>query len=430
MNPQRPSRSAREIEPFWNRIGAITRYPLQSGVLMTIGVLALCRLVLYLPLGFILNVVVTVVLYKYAFQVLRATANGFTEPPEGMSGIEDYLARDQLFLQVIFIAIGFFAFLLLGLTGGVLVSILLALALPGATMTLTIEQSLGAALNPARWLWVAGAIGWAYLALVLLVYMVQVSGAFATHLVPDFIPEFMQLVLVYFCQHYALVVCFHLTGYLILQYHEQLGYTPSAPARPLRKANDEPYQALLDEVEEHTREDRLDQALALLKRQVESDGGTAAVHERYRKLLKITQGSADLAAHTRAWVPILLGQGKNKAALDALREALDADPSFALTDPEHITRLAQQADKLGFWQLALRLSTGYHSRFPNHPDIVPNYLMAARLLAERHNQDSQALALLDNLLLRFGSHPQIDEVHQLRERIAKLAAPAVAKPAR
>lgn len=415
------------VEPFWNRIGAITRYPMQSGVLMTIGGLAILRLVSYLPFGWLLNFFVTIALYKYAFQVLRATANGFSEPPEGMSGVEDFLARDQLIVQFLFLVAGIVSFWLLGVTGGILMMIALALALPGATIALVVDQSLESGLNPARWAQVAGAIGWPYLAMVGLIYAAQMSGMFAVSMVPDFIPEFIQLVVVYFFQHYALVVCFHLAGYLILQYHAPLGFTPTAPVR-LKRATDEPYQDLLDEVETHTREGRLDAAIALLKKQLHSEGGTSAVHERYRKLLKINHGGADLVAHTHSYLPILIDAKKIKAALDVVREALDADPDFVIRDPAQLTLVAHQAERMGFWQLALALTQGYHTRFVNHPDIVPNYLLAARLLSERHGQDDKALALLDGLISRFADHPQIGEVQAQRAHVATLLATAKKSP--
>jgi hypothetical protein len=412
-----PSTRRRTIVPFWDRLGAITRYPLQGAVLLSIGVLAVLRLVVYLPFGFILNVLVTIALYKYAFQVLRATANGFTDPPEGMAGVEDYLARDQLILQAIFIIVAVVSFVLLGPVGGLGLSLLLAAMLPGATITLAIDQSLGSALNPSRWMDVARALGWPYLALVLLLYLVQMSGMFATALVPDVIPEFLQVIIFYFFQHYALIVCFHLTGYLMLQFHEPLGFEPTG-LDTLKKATDEPYQELLDDVETLVRDGDTDGALERLKRQVTTEGGTPAVHERYRKLLKAVGTPADLVAHTRLWLPQLLAAGQTKAALDATREAADADPGFALDDPSAVTRMSKQAAQMGFWELALRLTHGFHQRFPQHPDVVPNYLLAARLMSEKQNRDAQAITLLDALLARFGDHPDISGVRQLRQALA------------
>ena len=89
-----------EIVPFWNRLREITLYPAHPHALLTIGVLAVCHLAGYFPgVGFILDLLVWIALYKYAFECLRATANGRLEPPEIVEGVW-VEAEGELFVQL------------------------------------------------------------------------------------------------------------------------------------------------------------------------------------------------------------------------------------------------------------------------------------------------------------------------------------------
>src|SRR3569623_3333268 len=94
---------AKSVPPVWNRLRQITLYPLHPGAMSTIVVLALCKLVVYIPFGRFLSAAVTIAMYKYAFECLRATANGFMEPPEIAQSVERSTAVKQIWLIVIFV---------------------------------------------------------------------------------------------------------------------------------------------------------------------------------------------------------------------------------------------------------------------------------------------------------------------------------------
>jgi hypothetical protein len=45
----------------------------------------------------------------------------------------------------------------------------------------------------------------------------------------------------------------------------------------------------------------------------------------------------------------------------------------------------------------LNLLGGFHKRFRNHADIARNYLLAAKIMAERMNKEMQARALPEQI---------------------------------
>ena len=408
------------IEPFWQRLRAISLYPAHAGALTTIATLSICHLVAYVPFGFALDLLVWVALYKYAFECLRASANGRLEPPEFATSVDDSLGWSQIWLQLAFLILNIAGYLLLGPVGGAICSIVLALALAGAIMALAMDENLSHALNPATWLAILARIGWPYLAVAGLYFMFNVSQRYAQAMVVPFLPPFISLVVFYFIAHYVVVATFHLMGYLIYQYHEEVGYEPVAPKTPLRRVSDDPDQATLDEAAQHVRDGQLDAARELIGTQLRGRGGSDGLHTQYRKLLALGEHRDEQLRHGREWISILLAQDKDRRAVDVARECLDLDPAFQLAQPDEVARVAQKAVDSGASQVALKLVSGFHKRHPKHRDIPQNYLLAAKLLAERMGKDAEARALLDQLTAAYPQHPLAGEIAAYRQFLDKL----------
>lgn len=406
------------ITPFWLRLREISLYPLQGAALVTLVSLTVARLVYYAPFGWALNLLIWFAFYKYAVTVLRRTADGRLEAPEVSWEGEDsgWLQVVLQFVFAVFAAIGFLA---LGPKGGVLVVILLSIALPGATMSLAMDENFGRAINPLTWVEIATRIGWPYFAVVALCLVINISEANA-QVVVEKLPPVLNVLVFYFIAQYAALVTFHLMGYLIYQYHDELGHEIEAPL-VRRSLSSDPDQALLDQAEHLVREGQTQQAEDLLGGQIRQRGGTAAVHQQYRKLLKLRGDMKTLSAHGRDYIAILLAQQQDKVALDIARDSVSADPGFALAQPEQVSVLAQKAAQLGQSQLALQLVTGFHRRYPRHADIAANALLEARLLADKLGRDRDALALLEETRGAFIGHPLRSEMETYRSFLQSLA---------
>lgn len=420
----RPEAQSTPIVPFWNRLREITLYPAHMGALATIVVLGVGNLLGFLPLGWLLVLFVTVAMYRYAFECLRATANGFLQPPEIMQSEDNSLGWKQIRLMFIFLLLAVLGVRLLGPKLGTVLLVFLGLSLPGATMTLAMEESLLDALNPGKWIAVFARIGWPYLAVVGLCLIVFASERYAAALVAHVLPFFLAVIAVGIISNYALVVTFHLMGYLIYQYHEAVGFVPEAPqlARPLAKPD--PDQDLLDEAGALVRDGKPEDATSLLRGHLRGRGGTPAVHTQYRKLLRLAGNNDELLRHGHEYLNILLAQGKERLALELLRECQMIDPKFGPTDAEHVTQLAHLAAKSGQPQVALRLLSGFHKRFPKSKDIPQNYLLVATLMHERLNQDDKARALLLYLKANYSQDPLISEIDARLAMIERMMAAA------
>ena len=423
----RPARTRTDaIEPFWLRLRKISLYPLQSEALFTIGVYAALRLLGFLPgvIGFVLNLVVSVAMFKYAAEVLVATANGRMEAPNGYAPDEE-IGWLQVKLQAALFIMALAAALLLPGVLAIAALVFIGFAIPGATMSIAIDRNLWHALNPVTWAQIMGRLGLPYFVAAALCFAFLVSQLNAQSLLIPWLPTWLGVVVFYFIAHYATVAIYHLMGYLVYQYHELLGY--EIEVREMLKRPGDIETGLLADAEALVREGATQAAEDLLREEIEQRGAVPAVHDRYRKLLALRGDTERLLKHGREYLNVLVAQDQDRKALELVRECRALDPTFVPADPGYVTRLAHRAAELGQNQLALEITSGFHRAHPKHPDVPRNYLLAARLLAEKFNKDEAARALIRQLQANFPTHPLMPEIEAYAKFLDTLAAPAGAQ---
>ncbi len=424
MSSSRPVRED-AIEPFWLRLRKITLYPLQREALFTIAIYAVLRLLGFLPglAGLLANLLVSVALFKYASEVLVCTANGRLEPPTGYQTDEE-VGWLQVKLQALLFIAAFLVMLFVPMPFAIFGIMFIGVAVPGATMSVAIDRNLWHAMNPITWLEIMGRLGWPYFVVAGLCFVFLVSQLNAQALLLPFLPGWLGLVVFYFIAHYATIATYHLMGYLIYQYHELLGY--EVERREVIRRPGEMQSGLLADAEAFVRDGNTQAAEEMLRDEIDSRGAAPDVHDRYRKLLALRGDNALLLKHGRDYLNVLIAQDQDRKALDLIRECRAIDKSFMPSEPGYVTRLAHKAAELGLSQLALEITSGFHRAHPKHPDVARNYLLAARLLAEKFNKDAQARALIQQIKSLFPNHPLMPEIDAYAKFLETLGGPSQA----
>lgn len=381
--------------PFWNRLRAITLYPLRGTALVVLVVLTLGSLLGYLPgIGWFLTLVMYASAYKFAFEILRATADGETEPPENSVAVGNGVVWKLLALQFVFLFVVAAAFGAGGPLIGLGVMLAIVFMQPGCMMSLAIDGSFGRAIDPTTAFGIAGRIGGPYLAVFGLLFVIQASAATAGDWLAGIMPAMLgQLASMAFFL-WGLFAAFHLMGYLVYQYHEVLGYEPEAHQRALPKLEDRDC-ALLEQAESRVRDGRTEEAVMLLREEIRSRAVTPAVHELYRRLLRQSGDPRAADEHARMYLNLLMTEKQDRKALGLLREALDANPDFVPMQIEHGEQLAMRAKLSGQGQLALdawQAMLRADARNPNAPRWA---FEAAMVLVEKFGRDAEARVLLE-----------------------------------
>lgn len=212
----------------------IALYPLRGDALLALCVLTAAGALAWLPgAGGLFALLAYFAGYKYAFELLLATADGYDAPPvlavETPSGAVWRLLGVLLALLVVLLYCrhaGWPGTGLLVLAGFVLLQ-------PALLVALATGDGLRHGLNPATALRMAGRIGAPYLAVAVALFLLQALPLLAGKLLGAWLPAFFAALVVDAVFYWGLFASFHLLGRLLYRFHDELGHVPARHAEAL-----------------------------------------------------------------------------------------------------------------------------------------------------------------------------------------------------
>lgn len=250
--------------------------------------------------------------------------------------------------------------------------------------------------------------------------------------ITGFLPGVLQAFLFITAKSYYTIVSYNLMGYVMLQYHETIGFhtvdyedfrdqgavmedfrEPSPPPAP-----PDPAKGLLERVNLLVREGRAEDALTLIKQETRGKIKDLNLSERYYNLLKITGQTADAAAYAMTHLGLLIAAQKKSKACSLYAEHVSRDPQFT-PGPEGLLKLAAWMSQSGNAKGAFKASKSFIKAYPDHALTPKAYLFAARLLHEKLGQTDQARKVLHALIKK---HPNHDVSRQARKYAKQMAA--------
>ncbi|NNF97718.1 MAG: hypothetical protein HKM94_12405, partial [Halobacteria archaeon] len=304
--------SANLVIPFWQRLGKFFLYPLHPQSTLFLIVLTILTVMLSGGLmGFLLYLVISIVFIKYCYAVLEDTALGHLKPMPISKG----LINDEMelpFKQFVMIAAIFAGNAAVLKNLGVFmffISISITyLALPANIMVLAMEHSLFAALNPVIVFSVIRRIGAPYFLLYFLMFMLSVASATMMEILVSVFHIKIAYALTIFTSMYFSVVTFHLMGYTLYQYHDELGYTVDVEADEFdnkQKAIQESVNPELREIEILVQEGSLEEASKRIEAYIQQNPVDDEAINRHIKLLVLTGNIEQLSKHGQKYISTL-----------------------------------------------------------------------------------------------------------------------------
>jgi len=414
--------AATEVVPFWHRLGAFFRYPFHTDPLL---VIAICTLVPALVpqnlLGMLVWLLLALALMKYTYAVINRTAEGHLKPPplaEAFSGS----GFNIVILQILVFALMGGLVTAAGMLGGPLLLMLtlafVVLALPASIMVLAMERSVGAAVNPLNLATLIARIGSPYFLLYgYLILLVLASGAAQDFALTHF-SDWVSRPLAGFLNSTFTLMLFHMLGYLLFQYQEELGFAADYQdaVEPEDQHHRDRSQRFDADLDMNLKDGNYDRAQTLLLEQLKREpDNSLRIGQLYRLLAARNDIRSLHANHPRimAW---LAAHNNGKALADLLVQLQQADPQFRLQDAELSVTVAGALYRSGHYRLALKLLQDFHKRFADSQALVPAYLLAAQTLANGLGQWEKATAFLSFIQRKCPQHPQHSEIQRFLEQ--------------
>lgn len=412
------------IDPFWKRIPGFFLYPFSIQPLLLMLTLAVIATLMTSGIfGLLASIAVWGLSIKYAYAVLQSTARGdLTAPPLDSQTLSENFG--PVVKQIgIYIAIFFAAgmvFAKLGPVIGIPFLILATLFLPAMIILLVTTESLINAINPMMFVTLATRIGWGYL--LMFFFYITLAGAPAVlgHKLIQYFPPMLQVFLSTLVEIYYTFISYHLMGYVILQYHQEIGYQVNFEDFKDRKSEQESADAL-DDTPQGRLLRRIDQlikdgnhagAINAVESETSRDGITDAVlSERYYTLLKMAGANGKLTVHGRTHLDILVHGDKKSAAMNVYFECLSKDQNF-LPSAGALFKLGGWLNEVGKSKEAVEAFGRLTKTYPQDPLVPKSYFRAAQIFNDRLLNPEQARKILSGVLKKYPQHDIIPFVER------------------
>lgn len=419
--------AANVVTPFWRRLGRFYLYPLNFHPLVVMLALAAPALAIeHTPLGFVAALIGIILFMRYGYAALEHTAQGHLEPPQvTRETVIEELEQPFKQLLLVFAMVAFNLTVLdlfgngpFSLTTGVTV-----LAAPACVMVLVIERSFFRAINPLAVGRLIRRIGAPYLLLCALLLMLVVASRAVFQYLPPIPPE-MSWLLIFVVNMYFALIMFHMTGYVIYQYHDVLGYEAGVVieehGRGERGRTDDSREIGLNQVQVLLKEGHGDEALQRLRQRIEEVPGDLEARQLYHRMLQAGGQGEACIQHGEQFLARLMGENQTAQAFDLFLELHAIDPAWRPRSPGLRLDIAFLLEARGKPDVALAVLNEFHRDHPGFEDIPRAYLGAARLLCERFGQDDKARRILEFVAARYPQDARIGEVREYLQMLQAL----------
>lgn len=423
------------IPPFWERLPKFFAYPFQLRPLLLILILSSVGVVLsWLPF---IPLVLWAVLIKYCYAVLRDTVSGNLRAPN-LSYSTLWEDLGQAFKQIVlFLVVGIavgFIFKDLGRDLGLLCLYLALLLMPAMIIVLAASDSLINALNPVAVVTIVYRIGWGYLFMYVLLALLSAAPALLVENFASLMPPLLRRFLFIFAYQYYTIISYHLMGYVILQYHEEIGYRVDAEdfidQSPVlwrgsvssAEKKEDATEAILNQVNILLKDGRAEDAVFVMRDRMQDRAARRVLSERYYNLLKITHRESEMLTHAVVYLDLLVAENDMAAACEVYRESLSLNPQF-LPNPETLFKLAGWCMEAGDIKNGWNAWVRFIKANPQHALVPMAYFLLGKNAHEKLLDPARAEQFLKILLRQYPDHDISIHARDYLEKMHR-AAPA------
>ena len=411
------------IEPFWKHLPGFFTYPFHLQPLLLILALSIIGLVGLglidsggFLFGMILLLAAVVALLKYSYEVLNETARGnLNPPPISSKTVSENLSpvfKQLILIIVISILIGIvnnFA----GAILGHLAFLFFKLFFYAMLILLVTTESLLHALNPLLFVRLAVRIGWGYLIMYFFLFLLGDAPYYLLSAIAQVMPEnyliFAFIFALSFC--YYTIIAYHLMGYVLLQYHQEIGYKidyedftdPSGNVPPLPQQEDV-NAVILKQINPLIQEGKLEEAIAFVKEHTAKTGIThLTLSERYFNLLKMTKRKDELLQHAVIHLQLLVDDHQANKAHSLNAQCVKLSPDFK-AQASTLFQIGNWLSETGKIKEAIATYNKLVKTYPQN-DLVPMaYFRSAQLFNDRLMSPDKATKILKGLLKKYPEH--------------------------
>lgn len=392
------------ILPFWRRLQESFWYPMNANtIILIVGLAFLSTILNYIPgiFAILWSLLLTSALFKYSFSCLNNTSHGDLDAPDIT---EAYGGGFGLVFQLIFLVVAVFLVFwlsnyLMGSMIASLVGVLLISAFPAIMINFGLSENIFAALNPQSIIRLISSVGLPYGLLLGFVLIMIASVSIINELIGNNF-SLLSTVLQSSVSNYYTIVVFHIMGYMIYQYHSELGFeiTNLSHDRSNHKSVLERNMANIDIL---LKEGDADAAIHIFTETIESYPAEKDLKHQYFELLLATNNSEYLTEFASEYMKFLKQENRTDQVPLTLKRIFKVNAQYKPNTAEQRHEIATLCHHKGDASSVIKLINGLHKDFPDYHDLVQAYTLMAESLEQLPNMANHAKACR-NLIIRLG----------------------------
>jgi hypothetical protein len=406
--------SNNDIQPFWDVIPQFFLIPFKGAGL--IALFLFTSLATFFPHIFVLIAVFFVVI-KYGMEILQNTAEGRLKAPELSFQVlnENYeLPFKQLFLFLLPVLLltqanSFIAFIVISN-----IILFYLFVLPASVMTLAYTHSFFSAINPFVLMSLIARIGWSYGILYVFLLFLNGGASAAYYFLVGDSPD-ASIFLALFFQIYFAWVMYAMMGYVLYQYHEDIGYE-----LPEDSIEDDEDSTILASFHHLVETENYTAAQDELREIVLRDPDNLDLRIKFHKIVKMAGDNKQLTIHGTGLIKRLLEKRKWVDAVNVYLDCVKVDLEFKPESDVHYLPLAEEMRRMRLYKQAIKLSNGFHQRYPKSKQIPYLYLLVTKIFIEDLSLDEKAKPILSLLQKKYSDHEIALEVKRYNTFLAKV----------
>lgn len=398
------------IEPFWKRLPKIFLYPLQPVPMILTAVLS--ALGAMFPSILLVKLAVTVLMFQYAFTVFLETSQGSLKAPTFTWELINANLKpiiQQYFLIAGVVLASTMVLFHLGTFAGICFIALSALVFPVLIMVQMATNSILHAVNPMIFFPIIFRIGWPYLLMYLFLIFLYSAPMALLGLIPlDRFPAVLVLFFVYFFSQYYTLVSYHLMGYVLLQYHDEIGYPvdydffiANRGGKPKKVLNDK--EQLENGVSVLIKMGKYQQAIDRLLPHIKGEHVDPELSDKFLKLLRMTNDEKRSNIYAPRHLNLLVAKGKKQKALELFDE-INKNKEH-LPEAKTVFTVAGWYNSRGEYKKAMEAYIYFINHFKKDAQCPEACFNLAQLLHEQGGNTSKARQILNAIVKHYPHHP-------------------------
>jgi tetratricopeptide (TPR) repeat protein len=308
----------------------------------------------------------------------------------------------------------------MGIPLGILFLCFAILSIPAMITVLAVTDNLISALNPLIFVKMAWRIGWGYLLMYTFLLLLLLAPATVGYYIVSFLPKGLHVFLSSFTKSYYTIISYHLMGYVMLQYHEEIGWEVDFDddlAEEYEESEGGSGNELLNRVDMMIKDGQIDEAIALIKEETEGHITDLALAERYYKLLKVKQQVPEILQHSKNYLDLLIKKKDSDKVCQVYSECVSTDNQFSPT-PTTLFKIGGLFNEKEKPKEAINAYNRFIKANPSNPLIPKAYFLCANILNEKLNATQKAAQILHALIKKYPNHDMIPHIRKYLKGMA------------